>query len=176
TASALLFELGKALPATSSAVTDSDTVILPFHWTPSIWNSDREHRQRPFEVLLCAHAPGPVAQTPTIRACSAPAIAELPRPLLGRVRPASRAAAQSLVVATAAKFEFSTVINVVYAVSASAKPASLAMLIAPVASLRTSVLIPSPAPSTAEARTQLFVMYPTSVTVSTFLSRSHWAT
>src|SRR5699024_1790101 len=85
-------------------------------------------------------------------------------------------AAQSLVVATAAKFELSTVINVVYTISASAKPASLAMLIAPVASLRTSVLNPSPSPSTAEARTQLFVMYPTSVTVSTFLSRSHWAT
>src|SRR5699024_10381168 len=100
----------------------------------------------------------------------------LPISLLGSVRPASRAAAQSLVVATAAKFELSTVVNVVDTISASAKPASLAVLIAPVASLRTSVLNPSPTPSTSEARTHLVVMYPTSAAVSSFISRSHWAT
>ena len=71
---------------------------------------------------------------------------------------ASSASVHAAVSATAAQLEFSSVRSVVCTVLASAKPASLARLTAPVASERTSVLKPRNSASTAEASTQLLVM------------------
>ncbi|MCY1381488.1 hypothetical protein D9M69_694010 [compost metagenome] len=89
--------------------------------------------------------------------------------------PAFRASTQASVLLTAAQFEFSKAMRVVWTVCASANPASLARLMAPVASESTSVLKPINSASTAEARMQLLVMYPTKVTVSTSCCRSHSA-
>ena len=54
----------------------------------------------------------PLDQATLLAASCAPAIAELPRSLFGRASPDSSAAIQSVVVATAAKFELCTVISV----------------------------------------------------------------
>lgn len=71
------------------------------------------------------------------------------------------------VVATAAKFEFSSAMRVLWTSSADAFPAAFARWMAPVASEMISTPKPSSSAPAADARSQLLVTKPTSVIVST---------
>src|SRR5699024_8483278 len=81
--------------------------------------TNRQHRGFPpkdhrlWEVpVVPAPRREPVDQATLLAASCEPAIAELPRSLFDRASPDSSAASQSVVVATASKFELSTVISV----------------------------------------------------------------
>src|SRR5699024_2419250 len=106
------------------------------------------------------------------QAVARPRSADVTRSLLSRGSPAWSAVVQAVVSATAAQFEWSRAMRVSWTCWAGARPTSLARSIAPVASERTSTANPSGSASAAEASTQLLVMYPTRVIVSTSCSRA----